>query len=169
MKCDLYHSQSEGTPSQSTSAMPTPGNEREREDGRNAEKQQARTEPAQGMASAVSPFQPIARDGQDGGTGQRQATLPSASNLSRGHHVLLARGLKGRLPSHLSGPLRRKASKSRHWSTVHIFRHARAHASSLNYGLNFARACHDGAVANHGSGGGVGFGAKYAHGRQTAS
>jgi hypothetical protein len=131
MQCDLYHSQSEGTPSQSTFAMPTPGNEREREDGRNAEKQQARTEPAQGMASAVSPFEPIARDGQDGGTGQRQATLPSASNLSRGQHDLVARGLKGRLPWHLSGPLRQEPSKSRHWSTLSIFRHAGAYESSL--------------------------------------
>ena len=73
--------------------MPTPRDEREGEDARNTEKQQARTEPGQGMASAVSLRKPIARDRQDGGTGQRQAPVPSAYVLNRGGHASLARSL----------------------------------------------------------------------------
>ena len=74
--------------------MLTPRHEREGEDARNTERQQARTEPRQGMASAVRLRKPIARDRQDGGTGQRQAPVPSASIVNRGHRVSLAPGLK---------------------------------------------------------------------------
>ncbi len=74
--------------------MPTPRDEREGEGARNTEEQQARTEPGQGMTSAVRMRKPIARDWQDGGTCQRQSPVPSASIVKRGHHVPLARGLK---------------------------------------------------------------------------
>ncbi len=74
--------------------MPSPGYEREGEDARNTEKQQARTEPGQGMPSAVSHRKPIAYDRHDGGVGQRQTPVPSASILNRGHHVPLACGSK---------------------------------------------------------------------------
>lgn len=46
--------------------MPAQGDQREGEDSWNAEEQEARTEPAQGVTSAVSRGKPMTSDRQDG-------------------------------------------------------------------------------------------------------